>query len=71
MKYLKYIFFILPLAFFMLLMLSTSSCTQQKYSSTGKISYDRSSRIKSYRSPSNRHSFTHSTPVRKKYVIKK
>ena len=71
MKYLKYILVILPLTFLMLLMFSTSSCTQQKYSSTSRISYDRSSRIKSYKSPSNRHSFTHSTPVRKKYVIKK
>lgn len=62
---------IVLIAFFCgIFLISGSSCSQKTYSSKNKISYNRSDRIKVYKSNSNRNSFSHSKTVRKKYVIK-
>ncbi|MCK5079865.1 MAG: hypothetical protein KAR09_07965 [Bacteroidales bacterium] len=50
---------------------TSSSCSQNTYSTHSKVSYNRSSRIKAYKKPANRRSFTHTSSPRKKYVIKK
>ncbi|MCK4569847.1 MAG: hypothetical protein KAT76_06110 [Bacteroidales bacterium] len=71
MKFRISIPFLLTTLILGLFLLTSSSCSQSTYSTHSKISYNRSSRIKAYKKPGSRNSFTHSTSPRKKYVIKK
>jgi len=54
-----------------LFLFTSTSCSQKNYSSSNKVGYNRSARIKAYKKPSNSSSFKHTTSTRKKYVIKK
>ena len=49
----------------------STSCSSKSYSSNQCIEYNRNARIKAYKSPTNRGSYTHNKSSRKKYVIKK
>jgi hypothetical protein len=71
MKFWKSIPFILTAILLGIFLLASTSCSQQKYSTGCRVKYNKTSRIKVYKKPSNRNSFGHSSPVKKKYVVKK
>lgn len=71
MKLWKSIPFILTAILLSIFLLTSASCSQKMYSTRNKVGYNKSSRIKAYKKPGSRKSFTHSKSVRKKYVIKR
>ena len=70
MKFRNTTYLLISALFITVFMFSGTSCSQKTSATKGRIAYDRSDRIKVYKSNSNRNSFSHSKTVRKKYVIK-
>ena len=63
---------ILPALLLGLFIITSSSCSKKTHSSTNKIAYNRSARIKTYKQPtSSRNAFNHGGTMKKKYIIKK
>jgi len=71
MKFWKSIPFILTAILLSIFLLTSTSCSQKSYSTGCKVNYNKSSRIKAYKKPTSRNSFTHSSSVKKKYVVKR
>jgi hypothetical protein len=72
MKYWKSFTFIFTCLILGLFLMTSASCSSgTSYSTSHKVGYNRSSRIKAYKRPSSRNSFGHAGTVKKKYVIKK
>ncbi|MEA3478388.1 MAG: hypothetical protein U9R60_09435 [Bacteroidota bacterium] len=63
---------ILPAIFILALAIFGVSCSAGKqYCTNDHVKYQKKSRVKAYKANSNRSSYTHSTSLKKRYVLKK